>query len=118
MMSANAKRAQPKRTQTVRPGSSCSGPALRVPNRTGPATAIVVGDTPYLVDFGAGVIRRAAAAYQKGVTAFGPDAANIATAFLTHLHSDHTMGYPDELAQIANTVRPGLLVTLSSLDRR
>ena len=65
------------------------------PDRSGPATAIIVNDTPYLVDFGAGIIRRAAAAYQKGITAFGPDAASIATAFLTHLHSDHTMGYPD-----------------------
>jgi len=65
------------------------------PDRSGPATAIVVNDTPYLVDFGAGVIRRAAAAYQKGIMALGPEATNIATAFLTHLHSDHTMGYPD-----------------------
>jgi len=65
------------------------------PNRSGPATAIVVNDTPYLVDFGAGVIRRVAAAYRKGMTAFGSDATNVTTAFLTHLHSDHTMGYPD-----------------------
>src|SRR5262245_30419825 len=65
------------------------------PERSGPATAIIVSDTPYLVDFGAGVIRRAVAAYQNGVTAFGLDATNITTAFLTHLHSDHTMGYPD-----------------------
>jgi hypothetical protein len=27
------------------------------PNRSGPATAIVVNDTPYLIDFGTGVIR-------------------------------------------------------------
>jgi ribonuclease BN (tRNA processing enzyme) len=65
------------------------------PDRSGPATAIVVKDTPYLVDFGPGVIRRAAAAYQKGVAALGPGASNLKTAFLTHLHSDHTMGYPD-----------------------
>ncbi len=65
------------------------------PDRSGPATAIVVDETPYLVDFGVGVIRRAAAAYRIGVKAFGPDVANITTAFLTHLHSDHTMGYPD-----------------------
>jgi ribonuclease BN (tRNA processing enzyme) len=65
------------------------------PRRSGPATAIVVNDTPYLVDFGPGVIRRAAAAYQNGVTALGAGAVNLTTAFLTHLHSDHTMGYPD-----------------------
>jgi ribonuclease BN (tRNA processing enzyme) len=65
------------------------------PDRAGPATAIVANETPYLIDFGSGVIRRAAAAYQNGVIAFGPDVTNIRTAFLTHLHSDHTMGYPD-----------------------
>jgi ribonuclease BN (tRNA processing enzyme) len=65
------------------------------PERSGPATAIIVEDVPYLVDFGPGVIRRAMAAYQQGVIEIGPAAVNIRTAFLTHLHSDHTMGYPD-----------------------
>ena len=65
------------------------------PNRSGPATAIVVNDTPYLIDFGSGVIRRATAAYDKGVTALGFAGVNIKTAFLTHMHSDHTIGYPD-----------------------
>ena len=32
------------------------------PDRSGAATAIVVNGTPYLVDFGAGVVRRAKAA--------------------------------------------------------
>ncbi len=65
------------------------------PDRSGPATSIIVDDTPYLIDFGPGVIRRVAAAYRNGVTAFGPSGINVTTAFLTHLHSDHTMGYPD-----------------------
>jgi len=65
------------------------------PNRSGPATAIIVNDTPYLVDFGPGVIRRASAAFEKGVTAIGFGGINIKTVFLTHLHSDHTVGYPD-----------------------
>ena len=65
------------------------------PDRSGPATAIVVNDTPYLIDFGPGVIRRVTAAYEKGVTALGYGGVNIKTAFLTHLHSDHTVGYPD-----------------------
>lgn len=65
------------------------------PDRSGPATAIIVNDTPYLIDFGPGVIRRAATAYRNGVTAFGRGLVNIKTAFLTHLHSDHTLGYPD-----------------------
>jgi len=65
------------------------------PERSGPATAIVVDDTPYLIDFGTGVIRRASAAYEKGVTALGFGGINIKTVFLTHMHSDHTVGYPD-----------------------
>src|ERR1043165_6622483 len=65
------------------------------PDRSGPATAIVVNDVPYLVDFGVGVVRRVASAYRKGVQAFGENATGIGAAFLTHLHSDHTMGYPD-----------------------
>ena len=64
------------------------------PDRSGPATAIVVNDTPYLVDFGAGVVRRAKAAVaERGITALEP--ANLRVVFLTHLHSDHTVGYPD-----------------------
>jgi ribonuclease BN (tRNA processing enzyme) len=65
------------------------------PDRSGPATAIVVNDTPYLIDFGPGVVRRVTAAFEKGITAFGYGGANITTAFVTHLHSDHTVGYPD-----------------------
>ena len=65
------------------------------PNRSGPATVIIANDTPYLIDFGPGVIRRATAAYEKGVAALGYGAVNIKTAFLTHMHSDHTLGYPD-----------------------
>src|SRR5215475_6395795 len=65
------------------------------PSRSGPATAIIVNDTPYLIDFGPGVIRRAAAAYENGVTALGFGGTNIKTVFLTHMHSDHTVGYPD-----------------------
>ncbi len=83
-----------------------SGPTTRIvmlgtgtprpdPARSGPATAVVVADTPYLVDFGAGVIRRATLAFERGMTALGFGGTNIRTAFLTHLHSDHTLGYPD-----------------------
>ncbi len=63
------------------------------PDRSGPAVAIVVNDTPYLVDFGPGVVRRAAAASKLGVK--GLVARNLKTAFVTHLHSDHTAGYAD-----------------------
>jgi ribonuclease BN (tRNA processing enzyme) len=63
------------------------------PDRSGPAVAVVVNDVPYLVDFGPGVVRRAAAAVRNGEKALA--AKNLRVAFLTHLHSDHTTGYPD-----------------------
>jgi ribonuclease BN (tRNA processing enzyme) len=57
------------------------------PDRSGPAVAVIVGETPYLVDCGPGVVRRAAAA--------GIAVSRLARLFVTHLHSDHTAGYPD-----------------------
>jgi ribonuclease BN (tRNA processing enzyme) len=63
------------------------------PERSGPSVAIVVNDTPYLVDFGPGVVRRASAAFNAGVK--GLEVKNLNRAFVTHLHSDHTAGYPD-----------------------
>jgi len=70
-----------------------TGTPVADPQRMGPSTAVVVGDQPYLVDFGPGIVRRAAAAFQAGVTGLKP--ARLTRAFLTHLHSDHTSGYPD-----------------------
>jgi ribonuclease BN (tRNA processing enzyme) len=64
------------------------------PDRSGPATAVVVNGTPYLVDFGAGVVRRAkSAVVDKGITALEP--VKLRVVFATHLHSDHTVGYAD-----------------------
>ena len=53
----------------------------------GPATAVVHDGRVFLFDAGAGVMRRMAAA---GLSIRGPEA-----VFITHLHSDHTLGYPD-----------------------
>jgi ribonuclease BN (tRNA processing enzyme) len=79
------------RTQVVLLGT---GTPPADPDRSGPATAIVVNDTPYLVDFGAGVVRRAkSAAVDRGITALDP--VKLRVVFVTHLHSDHTVGYPD-----------------------
>lgn len=78
------------RTQVVLLGTGTPAPD---PNRSGPATAIVVDDRAYLVDAGPGVIRRACAAAAKGVQALRPE--RLKVAFITHLHSDHTVGYPD-----------------------
>ncbi|WP_204602135.1 MBL fold metallo-hydrolase [Paremcibacter congregatus] len=63
------------------------------PDRSGPAVAIVMGNQAYLVDAGPGVVRRAAAAARNGVVALEADKLNI--VFLSHLHSDHTLGLPD-----------------------
>jgi ribonuclease BN (tRNA processing enzyme) len=63
------------------------------PDRAGPAVAVVVNDTPYLIDCGPGVVRRAAAAARNGVKGLAVE--KLRRAFITHLHSDHTVGYPD-----------------------
>jgi ribonuclease Z len=71
-----------------------TGTPAATPDRSGPATAVVVNDTAYLVDFGPGVVRRAsAAAATRGITALQPT--RLQRAFVTHLHSDHTVGYAD-----------------------
>ncbi|MGB2900848.1 MAG: MBL fold metallo-hydrolase [Candidatus Acidiferrum sp.] len=71
-----------------------TGTPVPDPDRSGPATAIVVGDTAYLVDFGPGVVRRAeSAALNRKIPAVEPG--NLKVAFVTHLHSDHTSGYSD-----------------------
>ena len=70
-----------------------TGTPIANPLRSGPSTAIVVNGNPYLVDFGPGVVRRAAAAHWMGVK--GLVVRNLKRAFVTHLHSDHTAGYSD-----------------------
>ncbi len=79
-----------KNTQIVLLGTGTPNPD---PMRFGSSIAIVVGDTPYLIDFGPGVVRRASAACEKGISALTMP--NLKMAFLTHLHSDHTAGFPD-----------------------
>lgn len=63
------------------------------PERQGPSLAIVANGKAYIVDAGVGVVRQAAAAYLRGIAALQPNGLDI--AFLTHLHSDHTLGLPD-----------------------
>ncbi len=65
-----------------------TGSPVPDPAAFGPATAIVVGARVFLVDAGAGVTRQLAAA------GF-PRIKEVEATFLTHLHSDHTLGYPD-----------------------
>jgi ribonuclease BN (tRNA processing enzyme) len=63
------------------------------PESSGPAVAIVTGGAVYLVDAGPGVVRRAAAAAEKGIAELRVQ--NLKKVFVTHLHSDHTLGLPD-----------------------
>jgi ribonuclease BN (tRNA processing enzyme) len=78
------------KTQIVLLGTGTPAPD---PEHSGPSTAIVVNGAPYLVDFGIGIVRQAAAARKKGVRGLEP--VNLRIGFLTHLHSDHTLGFPD-----------------------
>lgn len=88
--SSPIKSSSQSQTQVVFLGT---GTPLPDPDRAGPSTAIVVNGTAYIVDAGTGLVRRAAAAYGKGIPALRPNSLRI--AFLTHLHSDHTLGLPD-----------------------
>lgn len=64
-----------------------TGTPVPNPERSGPATAVVVGRRVFVFDAGPGVMRRIAAA--------GLPIDGVTAAFITHLHSDHTLGLPD-----------------------
>ena len=87
---SESQRVEGQHTQLVMLGT---GTPNADPERSGPAVAIVVNDTPYIVDSGPGVVRRAAAALRNGVKPLEPS--NLKIAFITHLHSDHTAGLAD-----------------------
>ena len=68
------------------------------PERSGSAYAVIVDKTPYLVDFGPGVIRSFAALTPEwGGSMEEMNVTKIEHAFLTHIHSDHTTGLSDLL---------------------
>ena len=82
---------QAARVQVVMLGT---GTPLPDPERSGPSIAVVMDNHAYLFDVGTGVVRRAAAATkQKGIAGLEPRTLRV--AFLTHLHTDHTLGLPD-----------------------
>ena len=80
------------RTRIVMLGT---GTPIPDPDRFGPAVAVVVDSVAYLFDAGSGVVRRAAAAARDGIRPLS--APNLGRVFLTHLHSDHTLGLNDLL---------------------
>ena len=66
------------------------------PERMGSSYLVLANDEPYLFDYGTGVVRR--------IAAFSPswggeyqalEVENLKYAFLTHIHSDHTLGLAD-----------------------
>ena len=67
-----------------------SGTPVSDPDRYGPCVAIVVGDSSFIVDAGVGVVRRATATKIPALKT-----RNLKRVFITHLHSDHTLGLPD-----------------------
>lgn len=82
----------PQRATPIAPESTVvialgTGTPRPVPDASGPATAVVVGTRVFLVDAGAGVERRLAAA--------GLPTDGVTAAFITHLHSDHVLGLAD-----------------------
>jgi ribonuclease BN (tRNA processing enzyme) len=79
-----------KRTKVVFLGTGNPAPN---PAAMGTSVAVVVNGTPYIVDAGVGLVRRAAQANAAGVK--GLEMPKLARVFLTHLHSDHTIGLPD-----------------------
>ncbi len=76
-----------KRSQSAEVVLLGTGMPYPDPNASGPATAVVIGKRVLLFDAGPGVMRRRKAA---NLPINGPEA-----LFITHLHSDHTLGYPD-----------------------
>lgn len=77
-------------TKVVILGSGTPNP---VPERSGPSAVLVVDDRAYFVDCGVGIVRRAEQACRLGLEAFATK--KLSRCFLTHLHSDHTIGLPD-----------------------
>ena len=70
-----------------------TGTPIPDPDRSGPGVAIIVDSVAYLFDAGTGIVRRAAAAARDRLPAL--NAPRLGHLFLTHLHSDHTMGLND-----------------------
>ena len=73
-----------------------SGGVTPNPHRHGPGAAVIVNDTTYLIDAGEGIWRGLAwaAASHPELIAEHLAPYRLTSLFLTHLHSDHTIGLP------------------------
>jgi ribonuclease Z len=66
------------------------------PERYGSGYAVVVNESAYIVDFGPGIVRRISAMSPTWGGDFpSMELQNINTAFLTHIHSDHSGALAD-----------------------
>ena len=66
------------------------------PERYGSGYAVVVNESAYIVDFGPGIVRRISAMSPTWGGHFpSMELQNINTAFLTHIHSDHSGALAD-----------------------
>jgi ribonuclease BN (tRNA processing enzyme) len=94
ILSRGAVAQTPVRTDSARVVLLGTGTPIPDPERSGPGLAIVVKGTSYLVDAGPGIVRRATAASQ-GDSMPALRVADLRRLFITHLHSDHTLGLAD-----------------------
>jgi len=91
--------AQTKTAAASEPAASTSivflgtGTPRPQPDHEGPSIAVIANGKAYLVDAGVGVVRQANAAYIGGTSSLKVE--DLKVAFITHLHSDHTLGLPD-----------------------
>ena len=66
------------------------------PNHLGVSVLLLVNNIPYIFDCGPGLVRNASKLNPKyGGKLNGFDVKNLNKVFISHLHSDHTLGYPD-----------------------
>ena len=91
------------RTKLVTLGTGMPSPN---PYRAGPSFALIVNDSPYLIDAGEGIwrsISKADLINGDAITrAFSPE--KFKYLFVTHLHQDHTIGIPSLLLSPFNWI--------------
>ena len=76
--------AQEERIKVTLLGTGCPPPVM---SRFGPSTLVEAGQQKFLVDAGRGALQR--------LTQLAVRWQDVQGVFLTHLHSDHTVGFPD-----------------------
>ena len=76
------------------------------PYRSGPSYALIINDSPYLIDAGEGIWRSIAKAALINGDEFtqGLSPHKLKYLFLTHLHQDHTVGIPSLLLSPLNWI--------------